>query len=150
MQYLGCTLKNYLFIWNSYLTLLQVMFLTQGLNPDLLHCRRVLYCWATRPLPLKTTLIICVYHRVLSWVRATTYAGKDDTRNQHTFLSSQVIIHFMTAQYCCYRCSVAQLGLTLCDPMDCSTPGLPALTISWSLPKFMSIAWVMPSSHLIL
>ena len=25
----------------------------------------------------------------------------------------------------CHRCSVAQLCLTLCDPMDCSTPGLP-------------------------
>ena len=34
--------------------------------------------------------------------------------------------------------------------MDCSTSGLLSLTISWSLPKFMSIELVMPSSHLIL
>ena len=34
--------------------------------------------------------------------------------------------------------------------MDCSTPGFPALTISRSLPKFMSIESVMPSNHLIL
>ena len=34
--------------------------------------------------------------------------------------------------------------------MDCSTPGCSGLTISWNLPKFMSIAWVMPSSRLIL
>ena len=34
--------------------------------------------------------------------------------------------------------------------MDCSTPALPSLTISCTLPKFMSIALVMPSSHLIL
>ena len=34
--------------------------------------------------------------------------------------------------------------------MDCSTPGFLSLTISWSLPKFMSIASVMPSSRLIL
>ena len=29
--------------------------------------------------------------------------------------------------------SVAQLGLTLCDPMDCSTPGLP---VHHQLPEF--------------
>ena len=34
--------------------------------------------------------------------------------------------------------------------MDCSTPDLPALTVSQSLPKLMFIASVMPSSHLIL
>ena len=28
---------------------------------------------------------------------------------------------------CCCCCSVAKSCLTLCDPMDCSTPGLPAL-----------------------
>ena len=49
---------------------------------------------------------------------------------------------------CC--CSVAQLCPTLCDPMDCSTPGLPVLNIAWNLPKFMSFALVMPSSHLVL
>ena len=34
--------------------------------------------------------------------------------------------------------------------MDCSTPGLPSVTISQSLPKFMSIASMMSSNHLIL
>ena len=46
--------------------------------------------------------------------------------------------------------SVAQLCLTLCDPMDCSTPGLP---VHHQLPEFTQthIHWsVMPSSHLIL
>ena len=33
--------------------------------------------------------------------------------------------------------------------MDCSTPGLPVLTISWSLPKIVSIESVI-SNHLIL
>ena len=27
--------------------------------------------------------------------------------------------------YCCYCCSVSLLFLTLCDPMDFGTPGLP-------------------------
>ena len=37
-----------------------------------------------------------------------------------------------------------------CDPMDCSTQASLSLTISRSLPKFISIESVMPSSHLIL
>ena len=45
--------------------------------------------------------------------------------------------------------SVAQLCPTLCNPMDCSTPGFP-VTNSQSLPKLMSIESVMLSSHLIL
>ena len=45
--------------------------------------------------------------------------------------------------------SVAQSCLTLCDPMDCSMPGLP-ITNSWSLPKLMSIESVMPPNNLIL
>ena len=44
--------------------------------------------------------------------------------------------------------SVAQSCLTLCYPMNQSTPGLPVH--HQSLPKPMSINLVMPSSHLIL
>ena len=46
--------------------------------------------------------------------------------------------------------SVAQLCPTLCDPMDCSTPGLPVITNSRSSLRLTSIESVMPSSHLIL
>ena len=46
--------------------------------------------------------------------------------------------------------SVAQCCPTLCNPMDCSTPGLMSLTNSWSSPKLMSIELVTPSNHLIL
>ena len=46
--------------------------------------------------------------------------------------------------------SVAQSCPTLCNPMNCSTPGLPSITNSLSLLKLMSIESVMPSSHLIL
>jgi len=49
---------------------------------------------------------------------------------------------------CC--CSVAKLCLTLCDPMDYSTPGSLYFTISQSLLKLMSIESVMPSNYLIL
>ena len=46
--------------------------------------------------------------------------------------------------------SAAQSCLTLCNPMDCSTPGFPVITNSRSLLKLMSITLVMPSNHLIL
>ena len=45
--------------------------------------------------------------------------------------------------------SVSQSCLSLCNPMDCSTPGLP---VHHQLPEFiqtMSIESVMPSNHLI-
>ena len=46
--------------------------------------------------------------------------------------------------------SVAQLCLTLRDPMSCSTPGLLSITNSRSSLRLTSIESVMPSSHLIL
>ena len=49
-----------------------------------------------------------------------------------------------------FSSSVAQLCLTLCDPMDCSTSSLPTIANFQSLLKLMSIESVMPSSHLIL
>ena len=46
--------------------------------------------------------------------------------------------------------SVAHSCLTLCDPMNCSTPSLLSITNSRSSLKLMSTESVMPSSHLIL
>ena len=46
--------------------------------------------------------------------------------------------------------SVAQLCTTLCDPMNCSTPGLPVRHQLPESTKPMSIKLVIPSNHLIL
>ena len=46
--------------------------------------------------------------------------------------------------------SVAQSCLTFCDPVDCSTLGLPVHHQLPSLLKLMSTESVMPSNHLIL
>ena len=52
---------------------------------------------------------------------------------------------------CCCCCSVAKSCLTLCNPMDCSTPGFPVLHyLPWSLLKLMSRPSVITSNHLIL
>ena len=44
-------------------------------------------------------------------------------------------IDYAKAFDCVQFSSVAQLCLTLCDPMDCSMPGPPSITNSWSLLK---------------
>ena len=61
----------------------------------------------------------------------------------------QTSIATMENSICCC-CSVAQSGLTLCNPMDCSTPGFLVLHHLLSLLKLMCIKSVMPSKHLIL
>ena len=59
-----------------------------------------------------------------------------------------VVYHILLQSTCC---SVTQACLTLCDPMDCSTPAFPVLhNISWSLLKLLSIKLVILSNHLIL
>ena len=50
----------------------------------------------------------------------------------------------------CCCCSVTQSWPTLWDLMTAACQAFLSLTISWSLSRFMSIASVMPSSHLIL
>ena len=49
---------------------------------------------------------------------------------------------------CC--CSVSQSCPTLCNSLDCITPGFPSFTISQSLLKLMSTESAMPSNRLIL
>jgi len=65
----------------------------------------------------------------------------------YSHCSSIDVLH--SSRHCCC-CSVTQLCPILFNLLGCSTPGLLSLIISWHLPKFMSIASVMPSSHLIL
>ena len=57
-----------------------------------------------------------------------------------------ISIGFRYEEFCCL---VTQSCPTLCDPVDCSTPGL-LVPHHLLKPKYMSIASVMPSSHLIL
>ena len=59
-------------------------------------------------------------------------------------------LKFLLFDFLCNFSSVAQSCLTLCDPMDCSTPGFPPIANSQSLLKLMCIESVMPSNHFIL
>ena len=63
-------------------------------------------------------------------------------------LSSPLSLHFLSC--CC--CSVVELCPTLCDPMNCSTPGFPVLQY---LPEFAQthVHWIIDAiqpSHLLL
>ena len=52
--------------------------------------------------------------------------------------------HIIIVSYCCL---VSKSCLTLCNPMDCSSPGFPVYYPS--LQRLMSIELVMPSNHFI-
>ena len=60
------------------------------------------------------------------------------------FLRFQIFVSFWITSVKLLSC------VWLCDPMDCSTPGLPVYHQLWSLLKLMSIELVMPSNCLIL
>ena len=64
----------------------------------------------------------------------------------HAFWETNSLRRTMHSQFS----SVAQSCLTLCDPMNCSTSGLPVHNQLPSLPKPMSIETVMASYHHIL
>ena len=62
------------------------------------------------------------------------------TRHQEQKELSKQVVVVVQAQSC----------LILCDSMDCSRQASLSFTISWSLPRLMSIESMMPSSYLIL
>ena len=57
-------------------------------------------------------------------------------------------VAFLFLTFCCC-CSVTKSCTTLCNPMNCITPGSLSFTVSWSLLRFMSIELMMLSNHLI-
>ena len=64
----------------------------------------------------------------------------------YIFMLSQIFINSTNIQFS----SVSQSCPTLCDPMNCSLPGLPVHHHLPESPRPMSIESVMPSNHLIL
>ena len=78
--------------------LLQKIFLIQGLNPGLLHCRQVLYHLSHQGNP--------------QWNKCTTKYIREKIKVKYQNSSAQFS-------------SIAQSCQTLCDPMNRSTPGLP-------------------------
>ena len=65
------------------------------------------------------------------------------------FIMRQIMVFLLSTPHLCSCCLVIKSCPTLCDPMDCSTPGLPVLHHE-SLLKLMSTELVMSSHPLIL
>ena len=73
-----------------------------------------------------------------------------DLKQGVSHLISSYVCVCVCGRACVRICSVAKSCPTLYNPMDCSMPGFPVFTISWSLHKFISTGSVMLSNHLIL
>ena len=114
------------------LSLFRGIFLTQWSNPGLLHCRQILI-----------QLSLKVSPRILEWVAYPFSSRSSQPRiSNWGFLHWRWIPYQLSYQGCppgTYKeysvqfSSVTQLCLTLCDPMNRSTPGLP---VHHQLPEF--------------
>ena len=95
--------------------------------------------------------------RMLEWVAMPSSRGIFPTQGANSSLSH--VLHWQAVPLLLMPpgkpppwncCSVTQSCLTLCNPMDCSAPGLLSFTISRRLLRLISIESVMPSNHLVL
>ena len=93
----------------------------------------------------------CLVFKTVYLLRVSSHSGKQYLGAFGLF--SVLFLSFadcaargISAPCCC--CSVATSCPTLCNPMDCSTPGLP---VPHHFPEFVQVhELVMPSDHLIL
>ena len=99
--------------------LLQGIFLTQGSNPGLLHCRQILYHLSHQGSP-----------RILGWV---AYPFSRGTFWPGNWIRVSCITHgFFTSWATREAPEVAQSCTTLCDPMDYTVHGiLQARILEW-------------------
>ena len=86
---------------------------------------------------------ICVYCNQMKWRNLILWLGKPwvweasvlfimpMAVGQHLLVSEIILTSWLISICCC--CSVTRSCLTLCDPMYCSTPGLPVIH---HLPEF--------------
>ena len=101
------------------LSLLQQIHRNQKLNRGLLYCRQILYQLSHQG-----------NSRIMEWVAYPFSRGSSQPRNRTSV--SCIAGRFLPSEppgksellYTQFS-SLAQLCLTLCNPMDCSTPGLP-------------------------
>ena len=73
-----------------------------------------------------------------------------EVRSQSSLISVHLLPTTKPGSYSVNDSQFSSVVSTLCDPMDCSTPGLPVHPNFRSLLKLMSIELVTPSNHLML
>ena len=111
--------------------LLQGIFLIQALNLYLLHCRQNLYHLATWEAHICMYIYICVYththtHNIFNlsknasvWIYMCTHTYFCVCAYIYIYIHTHIYIWSLQFS------STNQLCPNLCNPMDCSTPGLP-------------------------
>ena len=105
-------------------------------------------CLLVRRLPKQvlSDLALClVWHQVIDCIKICSKC-LHPKKSQRMFKLRHNCIHLISAQFS----SITQSCPTLCNPMDCSTPGLPVHHQLQTLLKLISIESVMPSNYLIL
>ena len=106
-------------------SLLQGMFPTQGLNPGLLHCRRILYCLSHQGSCCCCCCCCCVASVVSDSVRPhrrqpNRLSRPWDSPGKNTGVGCHFLLQCMKVKS---EREVTQSCQTLRDPMNCSLPG---------------------------
>ena len=91
-----------------------------------------------------TTRMIGVTLCVNSWISKHCSQYRSDFQHQGSFSVLEQHLFFCSVQF-----SRSVVSDSLRPPLNRSTPGLPSITNSQSLPKLVSIESLMPSNHLI-
>ena len=68
-----------------------------------------------------------IFSHCNGFLKDSMLSGKETTSPVFLSFLFCIIIRALTLSPSCCCCSVIQSCLTLCDPMECSTPGLPVL-----------------------
>ena len=116
--------------------LLQGIFLTQVSNSGLLYCRGILYHLSHQGSPRTLEWVAYPYSGGSSWPRNWTGVPVLQAVSLPAELPGKAIFIYQFSQSC----------LTLCDPMNCSTPGLP---VHHQLLEFTQthVHWVRDAIH---
>ena len=93
--------------------LLWRIFPTQGSNPGFPHCRRSLYCLSHQG--SHRYLYLCTSEAILFC--------KHNTKNRTFSKDTLFFLKFAPLEHLCACMLTAQSCLTLCDPMNYSSPG---------------------------
>ena len=72
----------------------------------------------------KVQVSVCISAGVLEGCSISFYL---EAWQQHLQSGESQLAFLVLLAFCCLISAVAQLCLTLCNPMDCSTPGFPVL-----------------------
>ena len=87
---------------------------------------------------------------LLSVMKSKGWYRQQKQKNKGWNVSTKETSDLLFCTYSVQFSSVTQSCLTLCDPMNCSKPGLPVHHQRPEFLKLMSIKMILPSSHLIL